>query len=99
MTAERSEAYGRVMKMLADMGESKLHPSERDLVRVAADTLLFADDFEGDFDAQVALDDVRQLAERLVEADRWLFETADRLVHDLEDCGPAAIPAETPLAV
>jgi hypothetical protein len=95
MTAERSQAYGRVMKMLADMGESKLHPNERELVRGAADTLLFADDFEADFDAQVALDDVRLLAERLVEADRWLFETADRLVQDLEGCGPAAIPAES----
>jgi hypothetical protein len=94
MTAERSQAYGRVMKMLADMGESKLHPNERELVRNAADSLLFAEDFEVDFDAQVALDDVRLLAERLVEADRWLVETADRLIHDLGDCGPAPVPVE-----
>jgi hypothetical protein len=81
------------MKMLADMGASKLHPQERELVRGAADMLLFAQDAEGEFEAQGALADVRELAERLVEADRWLFETADRLLEDLAECGPAPVPA------
>jgi hypothetical protein len=94
MTSERSQAYGRVMKMLADMGASKLHAPEADLVREAADTLLFSGDGEMSLDGQGAIEDVRGLAERLVEADRWLFETADQLVQDVEACGPAAVGAE-----
>jgi hypothetical protein len=92
MTSERSQAYGRVVKMLADVGASKLHAQEADLIRQAADTLLFSEE-QGN-DAQGAIEDVRDLAERLVEADRWLFETADRMVQDIEACGPAATPAE-----
>jgi hypothetical protein len=100
MTSQRSQAYGRVMKMLADMGASKLHPQERELIRETADMLLFAQDVEGEFAAQGALVDVRELAERLVEADRWLFETADRLIQDLEETGPAttAVPVESLVA-
>jgi hypothetical protein len=94
MNSQRSQAYGRVMKMLADIGASKLHAREVELVREAADTLLFASDVDGDLDAQGALEGVRDLAEQLVEADRWLFESADRLVHDVAECGPAATPAE-----
>jgi hypothetical protein len=33
------------------------------------------------------------MAEHLIESERWMFESADRLLRDVEDCGPAA-PAE-----
>lgn len=85
MNSERSQAYGRVMKALADLGPAKLHADEQELIREAADTLLFTEDAS----AQAVLDRVSELATRLVASDRLLEETADRLVSDLEDCGPA----------
>src|SRR3712207_7704469 len=44
MTSERSEAYGRVMKALRDLGPSKLLPNEVERLRDAADVLLFCED-------------------------------------------------------
>jgi hypothetical protein len=88
MNAERAAAYGRVMKTLSDMGPAKLQPSERDLVREAADAMLFAQDLDDDAHAVMALDALQEMVETLVEADRWLFETADRLLKDVEQCGP-----------
>lgn len=90
MTAERSQAYGRVMKLLADMGPAKLQPRERDLVREAADAMLFSADFDDDAHAQMAMGALQELAETLVESERWMFQTADRMLRDVEDCGPFA---------
>lgn len=85
MNSERSQAYGRVMRTLADLGPAKLHASEQDLIRDAADTLLFAEDES----AERALAEVEDLAATLVESDRLLEETAEQLLRDLEDTGPA----------
>ena len=74
------------MKTLADIGPSKLHADEQELIREAADTLFFADDSSG---AQ-ALDRADELASRLVDSGRLLDETAHSLLRDLEDSGPAA---------
>jgi hypothetical protein len=90
MNSERSQAYGRVMKTLSDLGPAKLHADEQELIRDAADTLLFTEDAG----AQKVLDSVDQLASRLVDSGRLLEETADKLLSDLEDCGPA--PAVAP---
>ena len=88
MTADRAQAYGRVMKTLADMGPAKLQPRERALVREAADAMLFARDIDEDAHAQMAFDALHEMVETLVESERWLFQTADRLLRDVEDCGP-----------
>jgi hypothetical protein len=93
MTADRSRAYGRVMKTLADVGPAKLQPRERELVREAADALLFSGDFERDAHARMAFDALQEMIETLVESERWMFQTADRLLRDVEDCGPD-LPAE-----
>jgi hypothetical protein len=93
MTSDRSNAYGRVMKTLSDIGPAKLQPSEREVIREAADAMFFADDVEGDLDAAEALSRLGRMAAALVDADRWLFETADRLVHDVEACGPQPVVA------
>lgn len=85
MTSERSLAYGRVIKTLNDIGPSKLHADEQDLIREAADTLFFAEDSS----ATEVLDRVDELANRLVESGRLLDETAHKLLRDLEDAGPA----------
>src|SRR5215217_5321715 len=90
MNAERAQAYGRVMKTLADMGPSKLQPRERDLVREAADAMLFAVDPQQDAHAVMAMRALQEMAENLIESERWLFESADQLLRDIEDCGPNA---------
>jgi hypothetical protein len=90
MTSERSQAYGRVMKTLADIGPSKLHADEQEVIREAADTLFFAEDAGG----AEALDRVDELATRLVDSGRLLEDTAHQLLRDLEDSGPAAALAQ-----
>jgi len=82
--ADRAQAYGRVVKTLDDLGPTKLLPEEQEVIRHAADALLFEED------AYEALAQVEDLAERLVEAERWTPERARRLVDDVAACGPLA---------
>jgi hypothetical protein len=92
MTSQRARAYGRVTKTLADLGPSKLHDGEAEVFRNAADALLFAEAEEEA--ARDALIDAHDLALKLVDADRLLGETAERLLADLAGCGPdIAVPA------
>jgi hypothetical protein len=85
MNSERTQAYGRVVKTLEDLGPTKLQPAEQDRVREAADTLIFAADLD---EARQAMADIDGLAERLVASDRWSEERAKQLVDDLLACGP-----------
>jgi hypothetical protein len=87
MNTERTQAYGRVVKTLEDLGPTKLQPSEQDRIRDAADTLIFATGAE---EARAALEDVDALTEHLVASDRWSQERAERLLDDLLACGPLA---------
>lgn len=96
MTADRSTAYGRVMRTLSDMGPAKLHDAERQRIRSAADTLLFAAD--GDLAALDALADMEDLARHLAGNDRWSGERARRLADDVAACGPAFAAGMTALA-
>ena len=86
MTSERTHAYGRVVKTLDDLGPTKLQPGELERVRDAADTLIAAHPEE----ILPALEDVQELAERLVESGRWTEERAEALLRDIEACGPVA---------
>jgi hypothetical protein len=86
MTTERAQAYGRVMRTLADLGGASLHADEVQLVREAADELLFSRTF--DDDAERTLATVYDLTDELTSNDRLLPETARRLVADIEGCGP-----------
>ena len=83
MNENRATAYGRVMKTLDDLGPTKLQPAEQDVIRQAVDALLF------DEDGYEALAQVEDLAERLVESERWTPERARALVDDVAACGPA----------
>jgi hypothetical protein len=85
MNTERTQAYGRVVKTLDEIGPTKLQPAEQDRVRDAADTLIFAADLD---EARAAMADVDSLAEHLVASDRWSEERARQLVDDLLACGP-----------
>ena len=88
MTSERAQAYGNVMRTLEDVGPSKLVESERERIRAAADTLFFAEDLGSDEEARTAVADITALARHLVDSERWLEESARRLLHDVLGCGP-----------
>ena len=87
MTSERTQAYGRVVKTLEDLGPAKLQPAEQDRVREAADILIFASGIE---ETRAAMADVETLADHLVASDRWSEDRAKQLVDDLLACGPVA---------
>jgi hypothetical protein len=88
MTSDRAQAYGRVMATIESLGAAKLHTDEEQLIREAADSLLFCEDGAADPAAGAAIAEVRALAAKLVESGRWLTETALRLMTDVELCGP-----------
>jgi hypothetical protein len=88
MTSERTQAYGRIVKTLEEIGPVKLLASEQERIRDAADILIFS---EGPDDHVIAaLDDIRALADHLVESGRWTEERALLLVDDVAATGPLA---------
>jgi len=93
MSPERTQAYGRVMHTLNELGPSKLLADEQDRIRDAADTLIFAADLIQEPVAVEALGDVETLCDALVESGRWTEITAARLAKDLRECGPDNVPA------
>ena len=76
------------MRTLEDLGPAKLTEAERERVRGAADTLFFAEDLSVDAEAREAVSDVTALARHLVDSERWLDESARRLLQDVVACGP-----------
>ena len=90
MNATRAEAYGRVVKTLEDLSESKLHEEELQIVRDAADALFFCEDMNADPSAEQSLAKHYELMDRLVESERVQAETTEKLTADVEACGPFA---------
>jgi hypothetical protein len=90
MTNERTQAYGRVVQTLDEIGATKLLPAEQARIRDAADTLIFAADLE---EAREALQDMGDLTDHLLSSGRWLEERIDALVANLLACGPSNVPA------
>jgi hypothetical protein len=88
MTNERTQAYGRVVQTLDEVGPTKLLPAEQARIRDAADTLIFAADLD---EARDALRDMGALAEHLLSSGRWLEERVDALVANLLGCGPSNV--------
>ena len=78
------------MRTLEDVGPAKLNESERERVRHAADTLFFAEDLGTDGEAREAVSDVTALARHLVESERWLDDSARKLLQDVLATGPLA---------
>ena len=78
---------GQVVTTLRDLGASKLLPVEQDLVREAADTLLFCADPGADESANDAVATIEAVAANLVESGRWTTERAASLVDDVLACG------------
>jgi hypothetical protein len=77
--------------MITDEGPERMEPHEQALLREAADALFFCEDLAGDEEARQALTRVADLAGSLVGSERWGPERAERLLQDLEDCGPAQL--------
>ena len=73
---------------LALTGNGRIPEATRERVRAAADTRFFAEDLGVDGEARDAVSDVTALARHLVESERWLDESARRLLQDLLACGP-----------
>jgi hypothetical protein len=90
MTNDRTQAYGRVVQTLSELGPTKLLPAEQARIREAADNLIFAPDLD---EARDALRDMGELAEHLLASGRWLEQRVDTLVADLLACGPSNVPA------
>ena len=88
VTQRRTEAYGRVMRALADLSGTKLHPEEERVVRDAADELVLCRDFDAMSSAHDALAAVYELTDQLVENGRLSPERAQSLLEDVETCGP-----------
>jgi hypothetical protein len=89
MTAERAHAYAQVMALLDDARE--LDRSDCDLLRAAADALLFAQEIGTETDEAVS--EARALAHSLVGAGRCRMELAAGLLVALRNCGPEGLPA------
>jgi hypothetical protein len=85
MNSERTQAYGRVVKTLEEIGPTKLLGDEQTRIRDAADNLIFAAGLD---EARASLEDVDALAEHLVASGRWSDERAKQLVEDILACGP-----------
>jgi hypothetical protein len=90
MTNDRTQAYGRVVQTLSELGPTKLLPAEQARIRDAADSLIFASDLD---EVRDALRDIGELAEHLLTSGRWLEQRVDTLVADLLACGPSNVPA------
>jgi hypothetical protein len=90
MTSERSQAYGRATRTLAELGPAKLLPGEQQRLREATDTLLFCEDAHNET-AVAALRDARAVVDHLVSSGRWSEERAVRLADDIAACGPLAL--------
>jgi hypothetical protein len=90
MTNDRTQAYGRVLQTLSELGPTKLLPAEQARIRDAADNLIFATDLD---EAHDALRDMGELAEHLLASGRWLEQRVDLLVANLLACGPSNVPA------
>jgi len=92
MTSQRSHAYRRVTRTLAELGPSKLLDAEQERIRHAADNLIFSRDLRKDVAAREALEDIERLCRALVASGRWEEATAMRLADDVAQCGPKLLP-------
>jgi hypothetical protein len=90
MTSDRAQAYGRVMDAIQAYEGANLHSNEVQVVREAADALLFCEDLEADPVAADALGAFHTLTDQLLENGRLGSERVGLLTADVEACGPLA---------
>jgi hypothetical protein len=90
MTSDRAQAYGRLMQAMRAEGSEALEPAEQEILREAADALLFCEDLSWDDEARDGVTRVGELAGDLVGSGRWAPDRAEQLLRDIEACGPLA---------
>jgi hypothetical protein len=90
MNSERAQAYGRLMKAVRAEGPEALELTEQEVIREAADALLFCEDLSWDDEARDGVTRVGDLAGDLVGSGRWAPDRAEQLLRDIEACGPMA---------
>jgi hypothetical protein len=90
MNSDRAQAYGRLMKAVRADGPEALDPTEQEIVREAADALLFCEDLSWDDEARDGVTRVGDLAGDLVGSGRWAPDRAEAMLRDIEACGPVA---------
>jgi hypothetical protein len=78
------------MQVVRDDGPDALAVPECELIRQAADSLLFCSRERWDDEARAALTNVGELAGDLVASGRWGPDRAEQLLNDIERCGPMA---------
>ena len=88
MTAERAQAYARVLSLLE---ATELQRTECDVLREAADALLFAT--APDTETLEAVAEARAMAHSIVNSGRCRADTAGALLAALRSCGPEGLPA------
>ena len=93
MNRERAHAYRRVIQTLNELGASTLGGGEQDVIRHAADSLIFSRDLLQDVAAREALQGVERLCRALVDTGRLKQTSATRIASDISQCGPPP-PAE-----
>jgi hypothetical protein len=74
------------MRLVDTKQPPELASEESDFIRMAADTMLFAE--EMDADAKTAHDQIVTLGKHLVESGRWEKDDVKELVSALAACGP-----------
>jgi hypothetical protein len=94
MTPDRAKAYGRVMDLLR--GSEPLEPAEKDVIREAADALLFCEAIDQTSGAMDCLMAAIELGQGLVSANRWPSTRLEWLVSELSECGPGPVEAPAP---
>jgi hypothetical protein len=91
VTDERYNAYRQVLSALATDGAAVLTPSERDLLRDAAEGYLLMR-APGEDEAAELSSNVAAVLGGVVESRRWRDETAAAVQRAIEACGPQLEP-------
>ena len=88
MTRERAHAYRRVIQTVEKLGASTLGSREQDVIRRAADSLIFSRELLQDDVAREALKEIERLCRALVDTGRLKQTIATRIARDISQCGP-----------
>jgi hypothetical protein len=91
MTSQRAQAYATALKSLRDLKPSKFTDAQMDLFQQTADALFFTDVI--DESTADLLATTHAELDIIVENDRLLPETVQRLKDELDGIGPARVAA------
>jgi hypothetical protein len=78
-------------------GSEPLQPAEKDVIREAADALLFCEAIDQTSGTMDCLMSAIELGQDLVSAERWPNARLEWLVSELSECGPG--PVESVVSV